>query len=233
MAVKSQSHPHSPVPVALYARVSTRRPQSRPDGRLQSQDPENQLQALRQHAAGHPDWIVTEYIDRETGTKGEDTRQAYRMLMADIRSGKVKLVLVWALDRFSREGALPVMQTLAEMATHGCDWYSLQEPVLNVAGPFKDVLVSLFATMAKIEAGRHKDRVHAGLARARAQGKHIGRRHVDVPDAVMELIRQGKSLREVEQITRAGGGRGISRATLARVMRHARQAGQITRSDTV
>ena len=211
------------IPVALYARVSTRRPQSRPDGRSQSQDPENQLQALRQHAAGHPDWAVTEYIDRETGTKGEDTRAEYRRLMTDIRQGRVKLVLVWALDRFSREGALPVMQTLAEMAAHGCNWYSLQEPVLNVAGPFKDVLVSLFATMAKIEAGRHKDRVHAGLARARSQGKHIGRRPVTVPDGVMDLIRQGRSLRDVEEITRAGGGKGISRATLARAIRAYRQ----------
>jgi DNA invertase Pin-like site-specific DNA recombinase len=78
--------------LAIYARVST-----------QDQDPDNQLTQLRQwaHSAGHK--LVKEYIDHgEIGAKAQ--RPAFQALFDDAAKHRFDLVLVWALDRFSREG---------------------------------------------------------------------------------------------------------------------------------
>ena len=76
------------------------------------------------------------------------------------------MVLFWALDRFSREGTLATLQHLQKLSRYGVDWRSYQESYLDSCGPFKDVVISLMATLAKQERLRISERTKAGLQRA-------------------------------------------------------------------
>ena len=79
--------------VAIYARVSTS------DGR---QEVENQLSELRQFAERH-DWeVISEYVDHESGSRADRTE--FRRLLGEAAQRRFNLVLVWALDRLTREG---------------------------------------------------------------------------------------------------------------------------------
>ncbi|MDP9485381.1 MAG: recombinase family protein [Actinomycetota bacterium] len=91
--------PTKPVKVAIYLRVS------KDDG---SQEPDNHLLQLRGFCKG---WdgheLVTEYVDRESGTRGRRERTGFDRVFADAARRRFDVLLFWALDRFSREGIRP------------------------------------------------------------------------------------------------------------------------------
>lgn len=151
--------------VAIYARVST-------DDK--GQDPTNQLLQLREwcESAGHT--IVNEYIDQESGRT--DKRPAFNMLFEDAHRRKYDLVLFWALDRFSREGMIPTILHLQRLASYGVGFHSFTEAHLATDNELvRNILLALLASLAKVEAQKISDRTKAGMARARAKGKAIGR----------------------------------------------------------
>src|SRR6266446_4985721 len=153
--------------VAIYARVST-------DNK--GQDPESQLRELRVWCANAGHSIVHEYIDRESGRKGADKRQRFAALFEDAHRRKFDCVLFWALDRFSREGMVPTIMYLQRLASYGVSFHSYTEPHLATDSEMvRDILLALLASLAKVEAQKISERTRAGLARARAQGKRLGR----------------------------------------------------------
>jgi DNA invertase Pin-like site-specific DNA recombinase len=85
------------------------------------------------------------------------------------------VLLFWALDRLTREGTLATLQYLERLTSYQVGYKSFTEPYLDSCGTFKDVVISLLATMAKQERIRMSERVNAGLALARRQGKRLGR----------------------------------------------------------
>ena len=175
------------LPVALYARVS------KDDGRMEV---ENQLQELREFCDRSRWTISHEYIDKMTGTRTD--RPEFQKLFADASKRKFDLVLFWALDRFSREGTLATLQHLEKLSAYGVNWRSYQESYLDSCGPFKDVVVSLMATLAKQERSRISERTRAGLKRARREGKILGRPRVDIDVAkVRKLQADGMGLRGI------------------------------------
>ena len=85
-------------------------------------------------------------------------------------------MLFWALDRFSREGVRETLNYLKQLEEAGVSFTSYIEPYLDTLGPFRDALIGILASLAKQEVLRRSERVQAGMARAKAQGRPISRR---------------------------------------------------------
>ena len=149
---------------AIYARVSTK------DGR---QDTENQLRQLRRYARKQGYAITAEYVDRKSG--GTADREAFKQLFADAHQRKFDLVLFWSLDRFSREGALKTLTHLERLTGYGVQWQSFTQEYLTNVGPFGEAIVAIMAALAAQERQVLRERTKAGLERAKAQGKTLGR----------------------------------------------------------
>jgi DNA invertase Pin-like site-specific DNA recombinase len=153
--------------IAIYARVST-------DDK--GQDPENQLRQLRQWCANAGHERVHEYVDHESGRKGAKDRKQFATLFEDAHKRKFDCVLFWALDRFSREGMVPTIMHLQRLASCGAGFHSYTEPHLTTDNELvRNILLALLASLAKVEAQKIAERTRAGMARAKAQGKRIGR----------------------------------------------------------
>lgn len=187
--------------VAIYARVST-----------DKQECENQLIQLRDFAAKQGWTIAHEYLDWKTGTTADRTE--FQKMFNDASRRKFDLVLFWALDRLSREGVLPTLKHLNSLESHGIGYRSFTEPYFDSCGAFKDVVISIMATLAKLESVKRSERTKAGLARVRANGKHLGRpvklngwHH----NEVARLRKQGQSFRAI------GRALGISLASVQRL----------------
>ena len=175
--------------VAIYARVSTR----------DKQETLNQLAQLREfcHRQGWQKPI--EYIDRESGVAA---REQFQKMLLDASQRKIDLILFWALDRLTREGTLATLQYLERLTSYQVGYKSFTEPYLDSCGTFKDVVISLLATMARQERIRISERVRAGLQRVRRQGKRLGRpalRHFDADEIseIRQLRRSGASVRSL------------------------------------
>lgn len=190
------------VRVALYARCSTS------DGR---QDVENQLSELREWAKRLGGEIVGEYIDEASGTKSD--RVALKRLLTDAHKRHFDSVLIWSIDRLSREGVGRMAHYIEQFRSYGIMLRSHQESWLDTSGPTVDLLTAIFSWIAAFERERIAERVRAGLKRARSQGKRLGRpaRAIDLERA-RQLKSQGYSLRQMSTTL------GIPRSTLARAL---------------
>lgn len=150
--------------IAIYGRVSTK----------DKQEVDNQLVQLREYCLKNGYEICKEYVDRESG--GNPNRKAFKELFMDAYQKKFSIVLFWALDRFSREGAKETVNYLSELEGYGVHFISYTEPYLNSIGIFKDAIISILATLAKQEKVRLAERVKAGLENAKKKGKKLGKK---------------------------------------------------------
>ena len=198
---------------ALYARVSTRD---------KGQDTENQLAQLRTFAASQNWTVADEYVDRATGKHSD--REQFQRLFEDASQRKFDVVLFWSLDRFSREGVLETLHHLQRLAQYGVGYRSFTEQYLDSCGIFKDAVLSILATIAKQERIRLSERVHAGLAKARKQGRIGGRPRLVLSHArVMQLDAEGATIREIAEEM------GTSAASIHRILKgHHRTSGERT-----
>jgi DNA invertase Pin-like site-specific DNA recombinase len=153
--------------VAIYARVST------DDKR---QDPENQLRQLRAwcERMGHP--VVREYVEHENGGKGAEYRKQLAAMFTGAARREFDLLLVWSLDRFSREGMAATVAHLQRLASHGVAFRSFTEEHLSTENELvRNILLATLSSLAKLEREKISQRTKAGLERARAKGKVLGR----------------------------------------------------------
>jgi len=194
--------------IALYARVSTKD---------KGQDPENQLEQLREFAKVQGWEIVREYVDHVSGKNSD--RAQFQRLFADAARRQFDLVLFWSLDRFSREGALATLKHLEMLGSHGVGFRSYSEQYLDSCGIFKDAVLSIIATVAKQERILKSDRTKAGLARARREGRIGGRpRLVLDRDRVWQLDAEGLTQTEIAETL------GCSQVSISRILRAYRPA---------
>lgn len=178
--------------IALYGRVS------KDNGK---RDTENQLHELREFCRRSGWNIEHEYVDRASGKTAN--RPQFKNMFEDASKRKFDLVLFWALDRFSREGVTETLNHLQRLSGWGVGWRSYQEAYVDSCGPFKDVVISLMATLAKQERQRISERTKAGLQRARRAGTILGRPRVDVDVKRLRALRnEGLSLRQIAAKTR-------------------------------
>jgi DNA invertase Pin-like site-specific DNA recombinase len=191
--------------IALYARVSTKD---------KGQDHENQLRDLRDFVArkASDGWVpVQEYLDKASGKSAE--RPAFRRMFDAASRKDFDLVLFWSLDRFSREGVLETLQHLQRLSSYSVEWFSYREEYLRSVGAFKEAVLAILAAIAKQERIRLSERVQAGLSRARAQGKVLGRPRAAVrPERVLRLRNRGLSIRQIAAET------GVSTMTVQRIL---------------
>jgi DNA invertase Pin-like site-specific DNA recombinase len=192
--------------IAIYARVST-------DDK--GQDPENQLRQLRAWCANAGHDIVREYVDHESGRKGAGAkgRKQFAALFDDAHKRKFDCVLFWALDRFTREGMVPTILHLQRLNACGVGFHSYTEAHLATDNELvRNILLATLASLAKVEAQKISERTRAGMARARAQGKHIGR------PAISRKVREqiAKRFAAGETPYRIGKELGVDRATAAK-----------------
>jgi DNA invertase Pin-like site-specific DNA recombinase len=157
--------------------------------------------------------ILREYEDHESGGKPE--RSAFQEMLRDAAARRFDVLFFWSLGRLTREGTLATLKYLELLESYGVHWRSLTEPWIDSAGPFRDVIVSLLASLAKQERVRISERVRAGLTRAKQLGTRSGRA-IGRPaalfrrDQALELRAQWLSLRKIAQTV------GVSPTTVRR-----------------
>lgn len=185
--------------VALYLRVSTL-----------DQHPETQLHDLRAMAQQRGFEIVAEYTDRISGTKAK--RPGLDELLREARRGRFQVVLVWASDRIARS-VRHFLEVLDALNHLNIAYVSFREN-LDTGGPLGRAVVIIIGAIAELERNLIVERVRAGMRRARPEGRHIGRRPVDVDRAAVIRERdRGRSLSQIANTHR------VSRATISRIIK--------------
>jgi DNA invertase Pin-like site-specific DNA recombinase len=183
---------------AVYARVSTI-----------DQQPENQLHELRRYCEARG-WSVVEYVDR--GVSGsKDRRPALDQLVADAKRRKFDVLVCWRLDRLGRN-LRHLITLLEELQSLGVAFVSLAEGI-DATTPAGRLQMHLLGAIAEFERDRIRERVKAGMVRAKAQGKKFGRPRVIVGEDRLAPVR-GLPIRE------AAARLGVSRATAHRWLSH-------------
>jgi DNA invertase Pin-like site-specific DNA recombinase len=183
---------------ALYSRVST-----------YDQNPQTQILDLRQMADQRGYEIVQEYSDKISGTKAK--RPGLDQMMTDARRGRFDVVLVWASDRIARS-VKHFLEVLDELNRIGVDYVSFRENI-DTAGPLGRAIIVIVSAVAELERSLIVERVRAGMRRAKLEGRHIGRRPLDLDrEAILRDHRLGQSLGKIARE------QGISKATVHRVV---------------
>ncbi len=187
---------------AIYVRVSTT------DQRVESQ-----LYDLRELAEERGIEIVQVYQD--CGISGTRARRpGLDALMADARKRKFSAVLVTAFDRVARS-VKHFLQTIDELESLGVVFISRREQV-DTSGMMGRLFLTLIASIAELESDLIRERVRAGMRRARLEGRQIGRSRLDVNREQVVLDRRaGLSLTQVAKK------HSISRASVCRLMKEA------------
>jgi len=187
--------------VAIYARVSTLD---------KGQDPETQLMALREYAGRRGFEIMGEYIDHASGAR--EDRPRYRALLEAARKRRLDVVLVWRYDRFARS-THALVNALKEFHHLGVDFISYQENV-DTTTPQGELIFTIMASLAQFESTLISDRVKAGMARARAQGKRISRAPIPKTQQsrIAVLHAQGVSISQISQQLGVGYGTALELA---------------------
>ena len=181
---------------AIYARVSTR------NGH---QDPETQLLALRQVAERAGWQIVGEYVDHGiSGAKSRDKRPAFDRLMKDATRRRFDVVMAWSVDRLGRS-LQDLVAFLGDVHAQGVDLY-LDRQGVDTTTPGGKALFQMMGVFAEFEREMIRERVCAGLEKARAKGKRLGRPRVSlsVERAIRAAREAGKGQLAIARELRVG-----------------------------
>ena len=187
--------------VAVYARVSTA-----------DQDPEVQLRELRAYVERRGWREPLEFVDHGvSGSKA--SRPALDELMAAARRRKVDVVVVWALDRFGRS-LRHLVTAIDELGALGVGFVAFTQGIdTSSTSPAATLQLQVLAAVAQFERSMIQARVRAGVAKAKAQGKTLGRPRKEVPAERVHALRdKGLSLRAI------GEHFGVNKSVVARVL---------------
>lgn len=183
--------------VALYLRVSK-----------DESTTENQRRQLQTVAERHGWLVVAEFEDDGiSGAKGRDKRPAFDRLLKGVSRREFDLVAAWAVDRLGRS-LQDLVEFMNELRGKGVDLY-LHEQALDTSTPSGRAMYQMCGVFAEFELAMIGCRIHAGLARARAQGKRLGR-----PSAMTlvkerkarEMLAQGVGVNKIGRELRVGTG---------------------------
>lgn len=181
---------------ALYLRVST-------DG----QTTDNQRLALQEVAARRGWEIVKVYEDRGiSGAKGREARPGFHSALTDATRGRYDILMFWSIDRLGRSTAT-VTAALEELAAAGVAIYADKE-AMDSSTPHGRAMLQMAAVFSELERGMIRERVNAGLARAKAAGKRLGRPKVgpDIEAAVAARLAEGAGILKVAKEIGVGSG---------------------------
>jgi len=187
---------------ALYARVST-----------SGQTVSNQLQELRRVAQRH-DWeIVQEYKDSGiSGAKGRDKRPQFDEMLKAANRREFDIIMSWSVDRLGRS-LQHLVEFLGDIQHKGVDLY-LHQQNIDTSTPSGKAMYQMVGVFAEFERAMIQERVKAGLARARKEGKNLGR-----PRVSAEIEGKIKDARKAGQgILKIARNLGVGVSTVQRVL---------------
>jgi len=186
---------------ALYVRVST-----------DHQTVENQTRELQQVAERRGWEVVHVYSDAGiSGAKGRDSRPGLDQMINDAKRRKFDVVMAWAIDRLGRS-LIGLLNTIQELEACGVDLY-LDQQAIDTTTPMGKLVFQVTGAFAQFEHSMIKQRVHAGLKRAVAQGKRLGRPKLDraTERKAEKLLGEGKGVLKVAKTL------GIGTSTVQRI----------------
>ncbi len=188
---------------AIYLRTSTT-----------GQHTENQRLEL-ERIAERRGWAVTEVYEDFgiSGAKGRDKRPALDRLLKDANRRRFDVAMAWSIDRVGRSLS-DLLGTIQHLEAVGVDLY-LDQQNIDTTTPTGRLLFQITGAFAEFERSMIRSRVNAGIARARAQGKRLGRRPVS--EAVVQRIRE--RLATGTGILRVAKELGVGTGTVHRVKR--------------
>jgi DNA invertase Pin-like site-specific DNA recombinase len=190
---------------ALYLRVST-----------DKQTIENQELQLRQVAERRGWEMVEVYSDAGiSGSKGRADRPGLDQMLNDASRRHFDIVLVWAIDRLGRS-LIDLLGTIQHLEAVGCDLF-IDQQAIDTTTPMGKLMFQVCGAFAEFERSMIKTRIHAGLKRARAQGKTLGRPKVDDEKAAAIL----RSLKEGTGIKKTAAALGCGVGTVLRIRNEA------------
>jgi len=183
-----------PKRVAIYVRVST-------DG----QTVENQKRELEIVAARHG-WEVAGVFSDQGISGAKEKRPALAQLLQGIARKDFDVVAAWSVDRLGRS-LQHLLGFLGELRAKGVDLYLHQQGV-DTSTPAGKALFQMLGVFAEFERAMIVERVHAGLRRARAQGKSLGRPRVpaEVEQRIRRELTKGQGIRAVARQLGVGVG---------------------------
>ena len=176
--------------VALYVRVST-----------DHQTVKNKERELEAVAERHGWTVVAVFKDQGiSGAKGRDERPGLDKLLQAVARKEFNLVAAWSVDRIGRS-LVDLVGTLQELHAKNVDLY-LHQQGIDTTTPSGKAMFQMMGVFAEFERSMLRERVNAGLARAKAEGIQLGRpAEVSGDAARVKAIRaarhSGKSFREV------------------------------------
>lgn len=188
-AVALQSHI---MKAAIYCRVSTNK-----------QELENQLHALRAFARKRNFKVKQIFSDVASGKRAD--RAEFNKMMDAAAQRKFDLILVWALDRLSREGMSKTVNLIEHLNKIGVDVVSYSEPYLDTTNELaRNILLAVVSTLAKAEREKISERTKAGLERLKREGKKLGRPQVPekTKAKILNLLAAGKGVREAARLAK-------------------------------
>ena len=148
---------------AIWTRVSTDR-----------QHNDNQLPDLERLCA-HRGWdIVKHYTLSDVSAHNGAHRSTLHAMLSDAHRGEFDVLVVWAIDRICRQGIEELLRLVRELRERNVSFVSVQEPWLSGSDTTTELLAAIAAWVAYQESARRSERIKAGLARRRAQGKPMG-----------------------------------------------------------
>jgi len=173
--------------VALYLRVST-----------DTQTTENQRRELDEVASRSGWRVVAVFEDTGiSGSKGRDQRPGLDALLKAVTRREVDMVAAWSVDRLGRS-LQDLVGFLSDLHAKGCDLY-LHQQALDTSTPAGRAMFGMMGVFAEFERAMIVNRVNAGLARARAEGKRLGRPPVGdaIAKRVIELRQSGMGILKI------------------------------------
>jgi DNA invertase Pin-like site-specific DNA recombinase len=197
--------------VALYLRVST-----------SGQTTENQRRELEAVAARSGWEVVGIYEDAGiSGAKGRDQRPAFDRMLKDATARKVNMIAAWSVDRLGRS-MQDLVSFLTDLQALGCNLY-LHQQALDTTTPSGRAMFQMCGVFAEFERAMIRERVNAGLARAKEKGIKLGRRPVKpaVEARIRKLSTGGMGMLKI------GRTLGVGTSVVQRVLQAAQRAPQI------
>ena len=182
--------------VALYCRVSTH-----------CQTTENQELELRAIAERQGWEIVKVYADHGiSGARGRDQRPALDSMLKAATRGKFDIIATWSVDRLGRS-LTDLCSILGELHALGVDLFIHQQG-LNTTTPAGKAMFQMMGVFAEFERAIIRDRVNAGIARARKKGTRLGRPPIkgSLVDAIKATLAAGYGVRAAARALEVGHG---------------------------
>jgi DNA invertase Pin-like site-specific DNA recombinase len=156
--------------------------------------------------ASRSGWKVVNFYEDAgiSGAKGRDKRPGFDRLLKDTTSRKVNMIAAWSVDRLGRS-LQDLVGFLTDLQALGCDLY-LHQQALDTSTPSGRAMFQMCGVLAEFERGMIRERVNAGLARAKERGVRLGRRPVksSVETRIRELRAGGMGILKIGRTVGVG-----------------------------